>query len=113
MRHLHQTVKLVPRLRVSGMNVIKWRVDATHAVHKDCKGQTGTVMTLGKGTICDTSIKQKLNARSSAKSELAGSNDAMPQLLWTNHFLEAQGWSTQDTIMGQDNKSCMLLEKNG
>ena len=30
-----------------------------------------------------------------------------------NCFLEAQGWFSQDTLMGQDNRSCMLLEKNG
>ena len=70
-------------------------------------------MTLGKGTICNASTKQKLSASSSAESESVDSNDAVPQLLWTNYFLEAQGWSTQDTIVGQDNKSCMLLEKNG
>ena len=108
-----QTIKLVPRPGVGGVSIVKWHVDATHAVHKDCKGQTGAAMTLGEGTICNASTKQKLNARSSAESKLVGSDDAMPQLLWINYFLEAQGWSTQDTIVGQDNKSCMLLEKNG
>ena len=37
----------------------------------------------------------------------------MSDLSWANHFLEAQGWFSQDTLMGQDNRSCMLLEKNG
>jgi len=37
----------------------------------------------------------------------------MPQLLWMNYFLEAQRWFSQDTLMGQDNRSCMSLEKNG
>ena len=68
------------------MNVVKWHVDATHAVHEDCKGQTGAAMTLGKGTICNASLKQKLNTRSSAESKSVGSNDAMPQLSWTNYF---------------------------
>ena len=91
MKHIQQTIKLVPRLGVGGVSIAKWHVDAAHAVHKDCKGQTGAVVTLGKGTICNASTKQKLNARSSTKSELVGGVDVMPQLLWTNCFLEAQG----------------------
>ena len=89
MRHLCQTVKLAPRLGVGCMSVINWQVDAAHTVHKACKGQTGAVVTLGKGTICNASTKQKLNARSSAESESVGSNDAMPQLSWTNYFFRS------------------------
>ena len=70
-------------------------------------------MTLGKGGICNASTKQKLNTRSSAESESVGGDDTMSKLSWTNCFLEAQGWFSQDTSMGQDNKSCVLLEKNG
>ena len=95
------------------MSIVEWHVDASHAVLVDCKGQTGAVMMLGKGGTCNASTKQKLNTRSSTESEIVGSDDAMSQLLWTNYFLEAQGWFSQDTLMGQDNKSCMLLEKNG
>ena len=113
MKHLQHAVKLVPRLGAGGMNVIKWHVDASHAVHEDCRGQTGAVVTLVKSTICNTSTKQKLNTRSSAETELVGSDDTMPQLLWMNCFLESQGHSTQDTLMGRDNESAMPLEKNG
>ena len=86
MKCVQQTIKLVPRLGVGGVSIMKWHVDAAHTVHKDCKGQTGAAMTLGKGTVCNASTKQKSNARSSAESKLVGSNDAMPQSLWTNHF---------------------------
>jgi len=71
----------VPRLGVGGVSITKWHVNAAHAVHKDCKGQTGAAMTLGKGTICNASTKQKLNARSCAESKLVGSNNVIPQLL--------------------------------
>ena len=37
----------------------------------------------------------------------------MPQILWTNLFLEAQDYKTLDTILYQDNQSTILLEKNG
>ena len=86
-----QTVKLVPQLGIGDMNVVKWHVDAAHAVHEDCEGQTGAAMTLGKGTTYNASLEQKLNARSSTESELVGSNDAMLQLLWTDYLLKAQG----------------------
>ena len=41
------------------------------------------------------------------------SNDAMPQILWTRYFLEAQGYGVKDLIIFQDNQSAVLLEKNG
>ena len=40
-------------------------------------------------------------------------NDFMGSILWTNHFLEEQGYKSKDTIVYQDNKSAILLEKNG
>ena len=37
----------------------------------------------------------------------------MPSILWTWHFLEAQGYGVRENIVFQDNQSAMLLEKNG
>ena len=51
--------------------------------------------------------------RSSTKSELVGVDDAMPSVLWTRLFLEAQGYDVTENIVYQDNKSAILLEKNG
>ena len=36
-----------------------------------------------------------------------------PQVLWTRYFLEAQGYTSDETIVYQDNKSAILLEENG
>ena len=58
-------------------------------------------------------MKQKLNTRSSTKSELVGVDDMMPMILWTHYFLEAQGYTVKDNIVSQDNKSAILLSKNG
>ena len=38
---------------------------------------------------------------------------AMPSILWTRLFLEAQGYGVTEYIVYQDNKSAILLEKNG
>ena len=40
-------------------------------------------------------------------------HDYMPQVLWTNYFLLAQGYTPKRTVIYQDNKSVILLEKNG
>ena len=40
-------------------------------------------------------------------------DDVVSQVLWTNYFLEAQGFSTSGTVVYQDNESSILLETNG
>ena len=59
------------------------------------------------------SRKQKLNTRSSTESELVGADDASQLILWTQLFLEAQGYDIDRNILYQDNKSTILLETNG
>jgi hypothetical protein len=100
-------------LEASSLQIVKWWVDASFAVHKDMRSHTGGSMTLGKGIIYGTSTRQKLNTRSSTEAELVAANDVMPQILWTRYFLEAQGYGVTDSIIYQDNQSSILLEKNG
>ena len=59
------------------------------------------------------STKQKLNTRSSTETEVVGADDFMPAICWTRYFLMAQGYEVKDNILFQDNKSSILLEKNG
>ena len=40
-------------------------------------------------------------------------NDAMGQILWTRHFLVAQGIAVPTITIYQDNKSMILLAENG
>jgi hypothetical protein len=37
----------------------------------------------------------------------------MPAILWTCYFMEAQGFGVQENVVYQDNKSAILMEKNG
>ena len=60
-----------------------------------------------------TSTKQKINTRSSTETEIVAADDLMPAILWTNYFLEAQGYGTTSSVLYQDNKSAILLENNG
>ena len=70
-------------------------------------------MSMGQGSIYSKSTKQKINTRSSTEAELVGTIDAMSMILWTRLYLEAQGVEVSDNIVYQDNKSTMLLAKNG
>ena len=113
MRYLQGTVDLKLRLAADGSGNVEWYIDASHAVHFDMKGHTGGTMTMGKGSIYSTANSQKLVARSSTESELIAVYDVMPQVLWTQHFLDAQGHTVKNNIIHQDNKSSILLAKNG
>ena len=70
-------------------------------------------MTFGKGAVQLLSKKQKLNTRSSTEAELVGADNVTTQILWTKHFMEAQGYMIEDNILHQDNKSTILLQENG
>jgi hypothetical protein len=88
-------------------------VDAAFAVHPNMQGHSGGGLSLGRGFPIVSSTKQKLNTRSSMESEIIGADDFMPAICWTRYFMEAQGHQVQDNILFQDNKSTILLEKNG
>jgi hypothetical protein len=112
-RYLRGSIELPLILRADSVSVPKWWVDGSHATHPNMRGHSGGCMSLGKGMPVNTSTKQKINTRSSTETELVAADDFMPIILWTNYFLEAQGYGHQDTILYQDNQSAILLEKNG
>ena len=88
-------------------------VDSSYAVHPDIKSHMGILMTIGKGGMYTSSCKQKLNTKSSTESELVAIDDAMAQILWTRHFMVAQGKPVPVATIYQDNKSTILLSDNG
>jgi hypothetical protein len=112
MRYLHSTVEMVCTLESDGLN-IKWWADASFAMHADFKSHTGGAMLLVKGVVYGMSTRQRINTRSLTEAELVAANDVMVQLLWTQHFLREQGYSSTETRLYQDNQSAILLEKNG
>jgi hypothetical protein len=69
-------------------------------------------MLLGKGSVVSTSIKQKINTKSSTETEVVAADDLMPHICWMNYFLECQGYDVS-SVLYQDNKSAILLENNG
>jgi Reverse transcriptase (RNA-dependent DNA polymerase) len=112
-RYLRGTSDLPLTLEADATSIIKWWVDGSHTTHADMRGHSGGCLSLGRGMPVTGSSKQKLNTRSSTESELVAADDYMPNILWTNHFLDAQGYASAGTILYQDNQSAILLERNG
>ena len=114
--YLKQTIKLPLILRADGLNVLKWLVDASYAANDNMRVHTGGTMSMGKdgrGSIISVSKKQKLNTKSLVEAELIGADDAIPQMIWTRYFLEAQAYGIDKNILYQNNMSAILLENNG
>jgi hypothetical protein len=100
-------------LSANGSGILKWWVDASFAVHPNMRGHSGGGLPLGRGFPTVSSTKQKLNTRSSTETEIVGADDFMPAICWTHYFMKAQVYGVNDNVLFQDNKSSILLEKNG
>jgi hypothetical protein len=113
MKYIRGTRDLPLILGANGSGILKWWIDASFAVHPNMRGHTGGGLSMGRGFPITSSTKQKLNARSSTEAEIIGVDDLMPSICWTRCFMEAQGYGIEDSIVYQDNKSAILLERNG
>ena len=54
-----------------------------------------------------------MNVASSTESELVSMADFLGMIMWCKYFMEAQGYTIENNILYQDNKSTILLAKNG
>jgi hypothetical protein len=109
---LKGTINNVLKLEADDTNTLTWYIDAAFAVHAYMESRTGVVFTMGKGAIIGSSMKQKVNSRSSMESELIGVDDKSAKILWTNRFLEWQDFLVKLNIIYQDNTSTIKLEEN-
>ena len=88
-------------------------IDASFTIHADMRSHTGVMITMGKVSLYSKSSKQKLNTKSSTESELVAISDALPQLLWFQRFLSAQGYPELPAHIWVDNESTITLAKTG
>ena len=70
------------------------------------------MFSLGRGAASSYSRKLKLNTRSSTETELVTADMFMPDMLWSLHFIQAQGYDAECVGLYQDNISTQLLIKN-
>lgn len=61
LKYLKGTRFMKLKLSVDSLAIIQWWVDASYNVHEDCRGQTGVMMSLGRGVPMSFSWKQKSN----------------------------------------------------
>ena len=70
-------------------------------------------MSMGKGALISISRKHKLNVGSSTEAELVSIADVLGLMMWSKYFMEAQGYTIETNVLYQDNKSTILMAKNG
>ena len=68
---------------------------------------------MGKGTLVNIARKHKLNTGSSTEAKLVSIEEVLGTMMWCKYFMEAQGYSIENNILYQDNKSTILMAKNG
>jgi hypothetical protein len=113
MRYTRGTYTMPLILSANGSGTLRWWVDAFFAVHPNMRGHSGGGLSLGRGFPIVSSTKQNLNTRSSTETEIVGADEFMPVICWTRYSMKAQGYGVKDNVLFQDNKSSILLVKNG
>ena len=107
------TTRFIPLIIMSdGKDTIIY-IDGAHAVHSNCKGHSGLFVTQGKGAMISVSKKLGLVTNSSTETEIVATGERLPKCTWFRYFRIEQGEPVKEDLLMQDNKSCMLLQKNG
>ena len=83
MRFTQRTKDDYLTLSANSLHTVRWWVDASYAVHLDMKSHTGGTMVLGTGVLYGTSIKHRMNTKSSTESDYVSADDVLPRMLWT------------------------------
>ena len=105
LKYLNGANYLKLRLTVDNLAVLKWYVDGSHNGHWDCKGHGGAVFLLGQRATSSYLRKLKLNTRSSTETKLVTADMYAPEMLWSLHFIQAQGYKAECVRLYQDNIS--------
>jgi hypothetical protein len=113
LQYLQATINMPLTLSIDSMSMVKMWVDASYAIHDDMRSHTNGTIMMGKGVMYAKPSKQKLNIKSSTEAELVGASDFLPQTVWTQNFIESQGYTINKNEFYQDNMSAMKMEKNG
>ena len=100
-------------LTADNLSTIVWWVNGYFWVHWDSRGYMRVMMYMDKGDIVNIGRKHKMNVAISTKSEIVSITDILGMILWCKYFMEAQGYTIESNLLYQDNRSTILLAKNG
>ena len=102
MKYLVGTQEFFLELKSHKTSCLKWYVDTAFSVHSDFESHTGATLTTVKkqSYLCH---EKKLNTKSILEAELVGSDYAPILILWTNLFMESQGYKVERNTLYQDN----------
>jgi hypothetical protein len=106
-------MKLILREDEMNFAINHWYLDGSHQVHKDCRGQIGCFMRMGKEAAFSMSNKMRCNTRSSTDIEVILMHNKLPDIIWTRYIVEYKGYDMDEYVIFQDNMSSLLLEKMG
>jgi hypothetical protein len=110
--YLKGTLDFELTISCNSLDKLTWYIDGSYAIHEDMKGHSGAVLMIGDSTVLSRSNKQKVNIRSSTEAELIAVDDTLPTVQRAKSFMMDQGYDLE-TVIKEDNKSTMLLMKNG
>jgi hypothetical protein len=88
-------------------------IDSSHATHGDYRGHTGVYITLGKGCIQAISVKQTINTKSSAETELVAVSDGATPVINVQNIILSQGLQCEPAMIDQDNQSTLAMLDKG
>ena len=100
-------------LTADNLSNIIWWMDGSFGVHWNSRGHTGAMMSMGKGAKVNIARKHKTSMVSSTESELVSITDVLGMSLWFKEFMETQVYTIESNLLYQDNKSIILLAKDG
>jgi hypothetical protein len=90
--------------------VLSASVDASHDIHRDSKGHSGLVVSLGGVPVFNRSTKQKLVSTSAMQAKIIALFDSFPYISWFRDLLEELGYTQPGpTPIQQDNQSSLSI----
>ena len=93
LKYLNGTRELPLTLRYEGMSLAWWQIDSSFTCHPNFRLQSGGVLMMhpSGGGMASSSIKQKLNTRSSTMAKLVAVVDFLSKVLWVQILWRAKG----------------------
>jgi hypothetical protein len=111
--YLNHTKMIPLRLGANEDPCVEIYIDASHGVYEDRKSISGIIVTIGRGAVYSSSVRQRIVTTSSTEAELVAISDGLGHALWTRNFYGSLGYSLPPVILYQDNQSTILLATNG